>query len=595
MAEQQIQISDLKFDSIKASLVSYMKSKDIFKDYDFEGSAMRTLIDLLAYNTFYYGYYSNMIANEMFLDTAKLEDSLISLTKPLGYLLSNSASSYASVRVTNLSGNGDKISAFSKFFGYDSTGNRFDFYNLRDVPINLNVTGQSSSYDTNFFTVYESKYLTYRQQVDVNFDRQEVLLVGVEIDPKTIVVEVENDGVIERWENYLTNPDLITGPESKIFFLERKRNGYMILFGKMSETDESFSSVGKQISDGDVVLVSYLTSSGEIANNINTMNFESDINGANIITQNTDTVTLFSTKNGRSSPDLDSVRFFAPKSFASQNRLVTKGDYYAVLNQLGYGSGSNPDFDFKVFGGEEATPPYYGRVFVSIIDLNPENLQDFTEINQINEVMGVLKSKSVVTVLPEYIPPLEIPMKIIMNAVLPGASQNTISSRVVAIKNALETAYTTKKFNTDFIEEQIKDIVRATSPGIQISDNGVYLYSEIETTMAGENKIINLKNPISTFDLGNIQISWTDSNIRDVYTDKKLYKYSKENDELISPPTPVGEVDYDAGIITLYQILGVNTIPFKVQVRARDDNFYAKDEFVLYLPPSSLSLTINSF
>ena len=593
MADQQIQISDLKFDSIKTSLVSYMKSKDIFKDYDFEGSAIRTLIDLLAYNTFYYGYYSNMIANEMFLDTAKLEDSLISLTKPLGYLLSNSASSYTNVRMTNLSGTTDKISAFSKFFGYDSTGNRFDFYNIRDIPVKNIITGQASSFGTDFFAVYESKYLTYRQQVDVDFNKQEVLLVGKEIDPRTIVVEVENDGVIERWENYLVNPDLITGPESKIFFLERKRNGYMVLFGKMSETDESFSSVGKQIGDGDTVLISFLTSSGDISNNINTMNFESDISGASVATTTLDVVTLFPTKNGRSTPDLDAVRFFAPKSFASQNRLVTKGDYYAILNQLGYGSGNDPDFDFKVFGGEEATPPYYGRVFVSIIDLNPQDLQDFTEINQINEVMSVLKSKSVVTVLPEYVSPVEIPMKLTITAIISGASQSTISSRLTLIKNALNNAYGIKKFNTNFIEEDIKDVIRSVSPGIIINDNNIALYSEYETTKGGENKIINIKNPISTFDLGNVQISWTDSNVRDVYENKKLYRYDKNNDELISTDA-VGEVDYEQGIITLYQNLGANPSPFKIQVRARDDVFYAKDEFIAYLPPSNLSLTINS-
>lgn len=593
--ENEIQISDLKFDSIRESLISYMKTKDSFKDYDFKGSAISTLIDLLAYNTFYYGYYANMVANEMFLDTAKLEDSLISLTKPLGYVLTNSKSAYTNVRLSNLNGV-DYISEFSTFRGYDANGNIFYFFNLNEVQVNTVITGETTTYETDFFPVYESKFLIFEQQVEVDLDSQQFLISGIEVDPTTIVIDVieQEDRVKRRWDNYLANNDLITGPNSRLFFIERKKNGYMVLFGKNSESEESFASVGKQIQQGDVVLISYLTASGEIANNISNIEFISDNGGNDVLNPNTQTVTLFATKNGRSSPNLDSVRFFAPKNFASQNRLVTKNDYYAILNELGYGSGGNPDFDFKVFGGEEATPPTYGRVFVSILDLNPQDLQNFTEINQINEIMSILKSKSVVTILPEYMPPTEIPMKIIANCSMPGFPQSTINASLTVVKNALLSAYGTKKFNNNILEQQIKDIIRRSVSGIVVLDAGVFVYAKpIVKMTSGEIKTINLKNPINTNVEGNVRIEWTDSKIRDVYSSKKLFKYNKNNETQLISSDPVGEVNYEQGIITLYPQIGPNENQFEIEVRCKDDNFYAKDEFVLSTPISNIQVSIT--
>lgn len=586
-----IQISDLKFDEIKNSLVNYLRTTTTFKDYDFEGSGIRTLIDLLAYNTFYYAFYSNMIANEMFLNSAKLESSLVSLTKPLGYVLINSTSAYSNVRLDNLNAGFDNISAFSKFSSFDANGTLYYFYNIKDVKIERVVNGETINYETNYFPIYEGKYLVYRQQVSVDLVKQQFFLSGLEVDPRTIVLETLNDGsTYDRWENYLVNTDVVIGPTSKVFFIERKNNGYEVLFGKQSETEESFSSIGRQIQEGETVLVSYLVSSGENANGIFSFNLSSDASGNNVKNENTQTITLFASKSGRSTPNLENVRFFAPKTFARQNRLVTKGDYYAILNELGYGEGSDPDFDFKVFGGEEATPPYYGRIFVSILDLNPTDPEDYTETNQINEVMAVLKSKSVVGILPEYIPPVEVKVKLEINASIPGVPTSVLNERTNSLRNAIIKRYSTKKYNNDIIEEEIKDLARSAATGIIIRDEGIYLYATLPVEMSlNQQKILNFKNQIATNNFS-VVANLTNFDIKSFQG--QLFKYDKSTQQSISD-TPVGEVDYDTGIVTLYRNLGVNET-FTVKISCRDDNFYAKDEFIAYIQDSDLTIRITN-
>lgn len=592
-----IQISDLKFDEIKQSLINYLKTTETFKDYDFSGSAINTLVELLSYNTFYYGFYSNMIANEMFLDTAQLESSLVSLTKPLGYLLINTKSAQTNITMTGLAPKIDYLAAFSKFKGYDINGSVYYFYNIKNIPVQTQATGELVTIrETSYFPVYEAKYVVYKQQVGVDLDRQEFLLVGKEIDPRTIVVEVTRNNVTETWENYETNNDVVVGPNTKVFFLERKTNGYMVMFGKQSETEESFSTIGEQILEDDEVVVSYLVSSGAAGNNIANISFVSDGESQGIATPTTEIAVLYPSRGGQSQPNVDSIRFFAPKTFARQKRLVTKNDYYAALNELGYGGDEVQDFYYKVFGGEEANPPYHGRVFVSILDLNPEDddTNNFTELNQINEVMSALKSQSVVTVLPEYVPPVDVSIKLNINAIL-SAPESVIAARRTAIETALFGKYETRKYNTDVIEEEIKDIIRQASPGTIVNDNSIFVYGVFSTkTNTNQYKILNFKNKIATSPEFNVEIKLTDAIVRDDYDTKKLYRYNLTTGVLLDT-NPVGEVNYEDGIVTLYPNFGIHNDLFNVQVRARDDNFYAKDEFIVSLSESNLNLTINPF
>ena len=576
MAEN-INISDLSFEGIRTSLIDYLKTQETFKDYDFEGSAIRTIVDLLAYNTFYYGYYSNMIANEMFLDTAKLENSMISLTKPLGYLVPKYYSARTQARLTGLSIAQTQMSRFSVFKGFAASGRPYFFYNIKPVKI-LPDNGIG---ETDYFDLFEGRSVTNRQLITVNLTSQSFVLEGDRIDPRTIVIEVqESEGeAYSEWINFLTNPDSIVGPNTEIFFIERTKTGYMINFGKQTSSDISSANTGKMIEQGNKVYVSYLTSSGEDANNISSLQFLADGRALSISTPTTQTVTLFPTKNGVSTPDLDEIRFFAPKSFAKQNRLVTKGDYYAMLNELGYGSGNaNPDFAYKVFGGEEATPPVYGRVFVSLIDLNLTDDLDFSQTEEINQILSVLKNKSVVSILPEYIPPVEYQVLVTISGVLPGADSAQLIATRNAIKTRLVAVYGTKKYNQDIIEDNIIEECRTAVPGLQLSRGGVFV-TIIASLPATENqRKINFKNTLDS-----VKINQAGSTIYGSSSGRFIYLYNANGTTFDN--NPAGEFVANDGVVVLYP--GKFPTALTVEAKPANDIFYAKDEIVSYISSTS--------
>jgi len=579
MAAKNINISDLSFDGIKTSLKGYLKTQEVFKDYDFEGSAIATIIDLLAYNTFYYGYYSNMIANEMFLDTAKLESSMISLTKPLGYLVSKYNSSRSSIKLNRVGLSVGNLSPFSVFKGFSVAGIPYFFYTLKSVRIkNNNGVGE-----TDYFDVFEAKSFTRRQLVTINLDNQSFVLQDDNIDPKTIIVEVQKSEGEEyvEWINYLLNPDSVVGPNTEIFFIERIKTGYRVNFGKQTSSDISSSNTGKLIEQGNKVYISYLVSSGEDANGVS--NFEYVRDGANlpINVTNATISTLSPSRFGRSKPNLEEIRFFAPKSFAKQNRLVTKNDYYAILNELGYGSTDDPDFSYKVFGGEEATPPVYGRVFVSLLDLNLEDAVDFTKKEQINQILSVLKNKSVVSILPEYIPPVEYQIKLTVIGTLPDVTDEDKILAQQSIRSALFSNYSTRRYNQNIIEDDIIEICRATIDGIQLSTGGIFV-TVIATAPASINqRKINFKNSIDSIVITDDVAKVTVKN-----DDKYLYVYEGNTKKGI----PIGELSKREGIVTIY----ANKLPNAITINATPTNdiFYAKDELICRITSSS-NITVN--
>jgi hypothetical protein len=577
-----IQISDLTFDGIRSSLVNYLKQQDTFTDYNFEGSGIRTLLDLLAYNTFYYAYYANMMANEMFLDTAKLENSMISLTKPLGYVVSSYTSAKATVRLNNVNSAVSSLSPFSVFRGTDIAGRPYFFYNTRSIRTGVNASSPGT-YQTDYFEVYEGKAATIRQLVSVDLTTQSFSLPGIEIDPRTILIEVgdANGNNLISWDSYLLNPDSVVGPDTEVFFVERTKTGYNVNFGRYTSNDIGNLSTGKQITDQNTVYVSYLVSSGSAGNGVANITFVSDARNQQIATATTSTEISVVARGGVSTPDLDEIRFFAPKSFARQNRLVTKNDYYAILNELGYGSGGLPEFTYKVFGGEEATPPAYGRVFVSIIGLSDST--SFTQANEINEVLSVLKSKSVVSILPEYLPPIEMGVILEINATHPDSGVVTINGQIKqAIRTALKTAYGTKKYDNSIIEQSVIEIIRAAYSGVQVTSSGVFLTVRAimpSSTISNERKM-NFKSELSSVSLSGFGGSVTAQN-----NGKYLYLSSSAN------ASPVGEVDLINGVVTIYPNITTNELT--IDAKFPNDNFIAKDEIVSYIKNSETDITIT--
>ena len=423
MANPPINISSLDFSSIKQSLKSYLTTQSEFSSYNFEGTALSTLLDVMAYNTLYYAFYSNMIANETFLNTAQLENSVVSLLKPLGFLVNGNNASKFTVSLTGT----QTITPFSTvFYGYDPSGNRYTFYSIEEY--------QLTSVPTEV-TVYEARSVTKDKSINdqnssdkINLTEQKYFLGNFDIDINTLKVKV--DGV--EWTFY-NNYNQNNPEDDKIYFIDRTSDGFYLLFGKKTIND-LMGSFGKTIIATNSVTISFITPNGDIANGLA---FSSPIG----------TVVSSGPSFGGGKPDLDLIRTFAPKLFASLDRAVTKDDYYAIIASSGIlPKNIETANQIQVWGGDELNYPIDGRVFYSLAnpDLLPDNVKGITSL---------LKRKSVVSIVPEYVQSEILDLSV--NFRITG------SARTTDIANDIRSYYNTGiEFNKTFSLAETIDALR---------------------------------------------------------------------------------------------------------------------------------------
>lgn len=440
MANPKINIASLDFDSIKASLKQYLNTKPEFAGYDFNGSALNTLLDVFAYNTLYYAFYSNLIANEAFLDTATMEENIISLLKPLGYLVPGRTSSRIQMNISPVSGTQTIVPYVDAFLGRDSSGNIYRFYALD--PITLTTA-------TNV-VLYEGSTVVNNTQITVDTTTQKAFLGTATIDVNTLAVKVNG----EEWSYF---EDLVSEPtsETKVFFVDRTSTGFYLVFGKRTVNDYE-TSYGKSIQANDTVTVSYLIPSGEIANGISPAT-----NSKAIVNSSTPSV------NGTISPDLEAVKYFVPKVFAANNRAVTSDDYYGTLVSSGLlPSGITSTSQINIWGGDDADPPAYGRLFVSFADasIGATNAS-------VVDCISLLNNRAILTVLPEYVraQPVTANINLAISG-SPNASTSNIASTVQAAYNNVSV------FNRNINIVDIKDVIYLNYSGVQnVSINELYL------------------------------------------------------------------------------------------------------------------------
>ena len=426
-APNNIQLGSLEFDEIKASIISYLQEQDILKDYDYAGSAIQTLVEVLAYNTLYYGHYANMVANEMFLDTAQREESLISLVKPLGYVVPGRSSAKATIFIRGArnedAGYSDFLPRYTRFVGRNNQGVSYNFYNIE--PISL--IADSADAGEAIFTIVEGKSLVKENPIIVDSITQKSFISGTDVDISTIRVEVLNDETAE-WEAWEKQSNTATGLDdtSKVYWLERTELGFFVVFGGNLGAITS-DLVGKSISQNDQVRVSYIKSSGSDGNGVGAFSIQDWTADSN--------QTLSLGQNGSNSPNLEAIRFFAPKWFAAQDRAVTVSDARAVLSQQGFGMDvSDPYVSFNVWGGEQMDPPMYGRMFVSV---NTEGSNN-TETAQLrNQALTTLREKTCIGILPEFIGPTYIDLVVRGDAYFDPANTSLTSVQLQSRVNSL--------------------------------------------------------------------------------------------------------------------------------------------------------------
>jgi len=346
-ANTYLRVTDLDFNEIKTNLKSYLAADDKFKDFNFEGSVMSNMLDVLAYNTHYNAYYVNMLSNEMFLDTAQQRDSVVSRAKELGYVPASSVGSKADI---NLVFNG--IPAETKNFTINKNS-KFstivDDVNYTYVTPEAIVVESDNGAFSKTVTLKEGELLTHQF---VN-DGSRFIIPNKNVDISSIVVKVQTSASETTKSEYsrATNIRQVYST-SEIYFLEEAFDEkYEIIFGS--------GALGKSLITGNIVIVEYLVCNGTMTNGAS----EFSIDDLNITTTYTsvDVTPVSSAHGGRFREDVESIKFNAPRSYQTQNRAIISNDYERIL------LAENADLQSVVaYGGENADPQVYGKVYIAI-------------------------------------------------------------------------------------------------------------------------------------------------------------------------------------------------------------------------------------
>ena len=396
--------TNLDFDQIKKSLKDYLQNNSDFTDYDFEGSNLSTILDVLAYNTYITSYNANMISNEVFIDSATLRENVVALARNIGYVPRSKKSSRTkvnfSVNLSSVSPSPPNITL--KKGPVASTGNQF-----RNQSFVFNIPEDKTVSIIDGIAVFDDLEIYEGTVIDQTFTYssrnpfQKFILPNTGIDLDTLVVKVKpssQSSVVTKYERHDNLFDNDTGTtvngNSNIFFLQEVTSEqYELIFG-----DGIF---GKKLQDGNVIEVSYIVTSGDSANGVNNFTYSGKLsyvrNSVEIVV--TSGISFISNRlpssGGENIEGVDSIRKYAPQIYATQNRALSANDYEILIPNKIY-----PETEsFSVFGGEELVPPQYGKVFISIKPRNGDFVPNLIKQN----IKRDLKKYAVAGIVPEIL------------------------------------------------------------------------------------------------------------------------------------------------------------------------------------------------
>jgi len=456
-----IQITELDFSNIKQNFITYLQSQDTFKDYNFSGSALSVLLDILAYNTQYNAYYLNMVANEMFLDSAIQRSSVVSHAKLLNYVPKSAIAPTATINFTvnNVGGATLTLPRFTSFLSESVNSVNYNFVTTDSYTVS---TANSAAVFNNV-ELKQGNPVSYSFLVDSTSNPKYLFtLSDANIDTSTMQVLVQQSSSNTSYTIYQPASDFLTlNSESNVYFLQESLTGYYeIYFGD--------GVLGNQLSDGNLVLVSFISTSGTASAGANNFVFT----GGAATFANTVVTPVLAASNGSNKETIDSIKFQATKSFSAQNRAVTKDDYITAIQQNTLGI----TFDaVNVWGGELNNPPVYGQVFVC---LKPTGAYNLTNSQKQQIITEILKPISVLTVTPNIVDPDYTYIKIVANVFYDPTktvfTASEIQSGVTAsISNFAKTTLNT--FNSTFNSYDLLSAIQNFDQSIITSEFNIQL------------------------------------------------------------------------------------------------------------------------
>lgn len=387
-----LRVSELDFSSIRENLKTYLRSQTEFEDFDFEGSGMAVLLDVLSYNTHYMAYFLNMTANEMFLDSAQLRKSIISHAKLMNYVPGSNQGALSKLDITVTPSESEDnvatslvIDKYTRVLGSAKDGINYPFVTLYSNT----ATKANGSFSFSNVYVKQGEVITIQYQMTPTNTKRRFEIPSANVDTETIVINIQESSTNTDISTYELVEDITElYANSKVYFLEENENQtYTFYFGD--------DVIGKKPKDGNIIICTYLDNVGTLANNISKFTFTEPLGGAfsdNVITSST-----ISSYGGIEKETIEQVRFRAPYFYSVQNRAVTKNDYETLILK---------DFNnidaVSVWGGEDNDPVVYGKVFISLKTKNNYQLTNF-EKERIKDEL--IRSRNVLTITPEIVDP----------------------------------------------------------------------------------------------------------------------------------------------------------------------------------------------
>jgi len=467
-ANSNMQLVGTDFDQIKNNLVNFLKDQNILSDASYTGSVLSILLDILAYNTHYNAFYTNMVGNEMFLDTATRRSSVISHAKVLGYNPSSSSCSTAIVDIEitglDLAIRSFVMPKYTKFLSEKLDGKNYTFVTTREYFLS-NETG---NFNLQGVTLKQGTPLTYRILYNSsNNPETKFRIPEPNIDLDTLEVIVQKSGTDFRVDTYTKYDDLLTlDPNSKVYFIQESLdNNYEIYFGN--------NVLGKGLDDGNIVILSYLATSGAEANDIRNFSL---LDSPLASYDNLVVTTVQPSFVGSNKESIESIKYIAPKTYSAQGRAVTNNDYIALIRK---NRNKFPIDIVNVWSGEENDPPIFGKVFVAVKLVSGYTL---TESQKRILKEDIIKPISLVTVDPEIVDVdytfLKIETNVLVDRSKTLLSDGEIRTRIITdVKNYASN--TLNSFESTLIIPNFVASINSLDSSIITNQQNIYLQKRI--------------------------------------------------------------------------------------------------------------------
>jgi len=534
MAAGSINISNIEFDAVKSDIKIYLAGQNEFRDFDFEGSAMSTLIDVMAYTSHYMGVHSHMSFNEMFLDTAKLRSSVVSNAKSIGYTPRSIQSATATINlsITPAVNPGTPISIPQ---GTEFTSN---VSNVNYIFTVLTSTTLVDDVVTGTYTgdvvVSQGKLLTTEWTYNVNSTSQKFVLTDPNVDASSISLKVQynsSGGAINTWSR-ASSIIAVTKTDRSFFVQENSTGRSEIYFGD--------DIVGQKPVNNNLITASYIVTDGSVANNISVFALSGSVSS---YASNEFTITTVNPSSGGSDKETEeSIRITAPLNYAAQNRAVVVNDYEAIIkSQYGFIE------SLSIWGGEDAVPAQYGKVFLSVKPTYGNTISPTKKA----EMITFLKGYNVVGITPQFVDADFVYVTVTTSSEYYESQTN---QSVSTIKSKIETAITdyfasnTVAFKSDLIYSALMNAIDSADVSIKGNLTSIGL-SKTHLPQAGtkETTILDFSNVLKIRSI--ITDSWT--YLSDTYyiADDgigNLHEYKNG----IKSVFIVGSVDYTTGVVT---------------------------------------------